>query len=47
MSDDNDGTAMSGIDKPKHKPFAVETPMRNPVYEPGPDETETAAIFSS
>ena len=27
---------MSGMFSPKQSPFAADTPMRNPVYEPGP-----------
>ena len=37
-----DPTAIRGMPLPKHKPFAVETPTRSPVYEPGPMLTHTA-----
>ena len=30
------------VPKPKHNPFATETPIRKPVYEPGPLLTATA-----
>src|SRR6056300_652288 len=34
------GTLYNGIPKAKHKPFAVLTPKRKPVYEPGPLPTQ-------
>jgi len=33
---------IKGIFKEKHKPLAAETPMRNPVKEPGPFPTAIA-----
>ena len=36
------GTSIKGICNPKHNPLAVETPILRPVYEPGPEEIETA-----
>ena len=35
-----DETEIKGISFAKHKPFAAETPILNPVYEPGPLLTE-------
>ncbi len=37
---------MSGICKAKNSPFAIETPILKPEYEPGPEEIETAATRS-
>ena len=37
------GTAMSGTPQPTHSPLASETPMRSPVYDPGPALTATAS----
>ena len=34
---------MRGFPEPKHRPFAVETPTLNPVYDPGPMLTHTAS----
>ena len=34
--------AIIGIPEPKQIPFAVDTPMRSPVYDPGPSLTATA-----
>ena len=36
-------TARRGLPLPKHRPLAVETPTRRPVYEPGPLLTHTAS----
>ena len=37
------GTAIRGLPAPKHTPFAIDTPMRNPVYDPGPILIATAS----
>jgi len=43
---------INGTFAEKHMPFAVDKPMRKPVYDPGPPFTpmqvrsETAALFS-
>ena len=34
-------TETRGISFAKHRPFAAETPILNPVYDPGPLLTET------
>ena len=39
----NDEIEIKGISFAKHKPFAAETPILNPVYEPGPLLTEMQA----
>jgi uncharacterized protein (TIGR00255 family) len=41
----NVGIAMSGIPHPMQSPFAMDVPMRNPVYEPGPPLMATASGF--
>ncbi len=40
----NVATPTSGMSSPNANPFAVLTPIRSPVYEPGPFETATAPI---
>ncbi len=36
-------TCIRGMEAPKQRPLAVETPTRSPVYDPGPPLTATAA----
>ena len=38
--------AINGMPYPKQRPFATETPILNPVYEPGPLLTATASSFN-
>ena len=38
---------INGIFLAKHIPLAVATPMRKPVYDPGPEEIETAETASN
>ena len=40
-------TAINGFPRPYASPLAVETPIRNPVYEPGPLPTATASNSSA
>ena len=40
-------TARRGLPLPKQRPFAVETPTRSPVYDPGPMLTHTASQSES